>query len=537
MANRRQQTRNKGDLALTDDASVTAEADSTSERLLIFQLAGESFGLALSAVAEIIRLPNLVHMPLVPPSLLGLANLRGIVLPVVSLRALLRRPDVAANQLTRVIVMRGDAPVGFVVDRVDRLLELAADQIEKDHSGAGTINPALLDGVIKGGEGESPTRVLSPSRLLSGQFARLGIAPTLTTSTSTANSSTPSAAPLATSRPAGLPARALVSLLSFHLNQQEYALPLDRVREIIPLPDHIAELPRPEAAVLGVVTLRERLLPLVSLRALLGLPADDLSRQRGKVVVMSVGQGAIGLLVDATREILRLDPDCVDPAPALLTRGEGDAEIVSICRLDDGRRLVALLSPDRLLRSDLVRRIIDDEAAGAAGLQAETNAMADEQFIVFRLGQQDYGIPITAVGEIARPPEHLTRLPKAPAFIDGVMNRRGSVVPVVDLRRRFDLGATEPAVTQRILMLEIGGGIAGFLVDGVSEILTVTTDVICSAPELSPEQVRLISRVINFEASGRMILLVDPAQLLDQVEADMLAKFTHSDFGAPATAS
>lgn len=496
-----------------------------SEELLIFKIAGAAFGLTLAGVAEIIRLPNLVHMPLVPPSLLGLANLRGIVLPVVSLRTLLRLPDMEASESTRVIVMRGDAPVGLVVDSVDRLLALAADRIEKDDSGAGTIDPALLDGVVKGGEGESPIKVLHPSRLLSGQFVRLGIAAT----------SAARAAPLATSPSAGPPARALVSLLSFYLNAQEYALPLDRVREIIPLPDHIAELPRPETAVLGVVTLRDRLLPLVSLRALLGLPPDDLSKQRGKVVVMSIGEGAIGLAVDATREILRLDPDSVDPAPALLTRGEGVAEIVSICRLEDGRRLVALLSPDRLFRSDLVRRIIDDHAAGDAGQQAEANAMADEQFIIFRLGHQDYGIPIAAVGEIARPPEHPTRLPKAPAFIDGVMNLRGSVVPIVDLRRRFDLGDTEQAGARRILMLEIGGAIAGFLVDGVSEILKVTTDAICPAPELSPEQMRLISRVINLEASGRLILLVDPTQLLDQVEADLLAKFSHSKFDATAS--
>ena len=117
------------------------------------------------------------------------------------------------------------------------------------------------------------------------------------------------------------------------------------------------------------------------------------------------------------------------------------------------------------------------------------------------------------------------------------MNRRGSVVPIVDLRRRFDLDATEHAGTQRILMLEIGGGLAGFLVDSVSEILKVTPDAICAAPELSPEQMRLISRVINLESSGRLILLVDPAQLLDQVEADLLARFSHSDFDAPAIAS
>ena len=141
------------------------------------------------------------------------------------------------------------------------------------------------------------------------------------------------------------------------------------------------------------------------------------------------------------------------------------------------------------------------------------------------------------VGEIARPPEHLTRLPKAPAFIDGVVNRRGSVVPIVDLRRRFDPTGTEQAATRRILMLDIGGATAGFLVDRVAEILKVTTDAICPAPELSPQQMRLISRVINLEASGRLILLIEPAQLLDQVEADLLAKFADSEIDTAATAS
>jgi purine-binding chemotaxis protein CheW len=162
--------------------------------------------------------------------------------------------------------------------------------------------------------------------------------------------------------------------------------------------------------------------------------------------------------------------------------------------------------------------------------------MAHEQFIIFRLGNQDYGIPIVAVSEIARPPEHITRLPKAPAFIDGVMNLRGSVVPIVDLRRRFDLSTTEHAASQRILILAIGGVTAGFLVDSVSEVMKAQIDAIRPAPELSPDQMRLISRVINLEAQGRLILLVDPAQLLDQVEADVLAKFKRSELDPPVNA-
>ena len=161
--------------------------------------------------------------------------------------------------------------------------------------------------------------------------------------------------------------------------------------------------------------------------------------------------------------------------------------------------------------------------------------MADEQFIIFRLGDQDYGIPIAAISEIARPPDRFTRLPKAPAFVDGVINLRGRVVPIVDLRRRFDLSTTEHAGSQRILMVAIGAVFAGFLVDSVSEIMKVQIDAIQPAPELSPDQMRLISRVINLEASERMVLLVDPAQLLDQVEADVLAKFSPPELDVPVT--
>ena len=106
------------------------------------------------------------------------------------------------------------------------------------------------------------------------------------------------------------------------------------------------------------------------------------------------------------------------------------------------------------------------------------------------------------------------------------MNLRGSVVPIVDLRRRFEVAPKELGNARRILVLALGGGKTGFMVDGVSEVMRVPLDAIRPAPELSPEQMRLISRVANLDAEGRIILLVDPAQLLDQVEADVLASST-----------
>ena len=305
--------------AVQNDAGHTAN-------FVTFDLADGKFGFHLGDVGEIIRVPNLARMPLAPQSLVGLANMHGVVLPVVDLRRLLGLPGVPLGEATRVIVIARGAPVGYVVDRIDGLVALPAGRLEKDDAGAGTIDPALLDGIIKGAEGESTVKILNPTRILRDEFSKLGVSGQRASSTAAGS---PAGAAKSTAA-----VEHKVSLVSFELGGQEYALPLDRVQEIIQLPDRISEVARSETAVLGVVTLRDRLLPLVSLRALLGLPADSGREEPGKVVVLPMGGGAVGVVADRTREIIHVDPAAIDTAPSLLTRGEGDAEITSICRLD-----------------------------------------------------------------------------------------------------------------------------------------------------------------------------------------------------------
>jgi purine-binding chemotaxis protein CheW len=505
----------------SSDGAPTSAAH--RDEFIIFRIDGGSFGFRLDDVGEIIRLPILARMPLAPKSLLGLANLRGEVIPVVDVRCLLGSPAASPDKDTRVIVVRHGAPVAFVIDRIEGLLKASSERMERADAGAGTVDPDLLDGVVKGEDGGDTIKILNPRRLLGDEFSSLGAAEPR----SLVKSSIAAGAPAATAAQ-----QHQVSLVSFDLEQQEYALPINRVREIIPLPDQLSKVPRPETAVLGVVTLRDRLLPIISMRALLGLPSHGEDEESRKVIVLSMGAGSIGLVADRAREILRVAPAVIDPAPALLTRGEGEAEISSICRLEQGKRLVAVLSPDRLFRSELVRRVLaeqfdtDEERARQT---SESATMADEEFIIFQLGNQEYGLPIRSVDEIARRPDHITRLPKAPAFIDGVISLRGIVVPVVDLTRRFELSSQEPASARRVLVMSVGDGKIGFVVDRVSEVMKVPVGAIRPAPEVSGEQMRLVGRVINLEAQHRMILLVDPAQLLDRVEADFLAKFDRTN--------
>jgi purine-binding chemotaxis protein CheW len=102
----------------------------------------------------------------------------------------------------------------------------------------------------------------------------------------------------------------------------------------------------------------------------------------------------------------------------------------------------------------------------------EATTTDERQLVVFQLGAELYGVEISRVHEIIRP-QSITRVPRAPAFVEGVINLRGKVIPVVDLRRRFGLPAAEQTRSSRIVVVEIGDQVVGIVVDGVSEVLRV----------------------------------------------------------------
>ena len=151
MARRRQQAIQNLGAPRIDTESIAASDGrvATEEHLVAFRLADDLFAFRLGDISEIIRLPNLAHMPLGPRSLLGLANLRGVVLPVVATRRLLELPDNPLDDSARVIVIDRGAPVGFVVDRIDDLKTLPAERIENDDSEQGRSIRACSTGSSK----------------------------------------------------------------------------------------------------------------------------------------------------------------------------------------------------------------------------------------------------------------------------------------------------------------------------------------------------------------------------------------------------
>ncbi len=512
---------------LTAPASeATAKGAQTAgapQQFVTFWLNAEVFGIPLSEVQEIIRMPRVVRVPMAAPSLEGIANLRGAVLPVISLRRIFGMTDVPHDDATRVVVVNRGSLLGYVIDRMASVISTDPRDIEAIESIAGTIRTDLLHGVIKRGEGT--IMLLNLPRLADGEpVARETRAKGPVLAASSQQHSKAAAA---------VDGGPVLQLVSFEVAGQEYAFPIGDVQEIVQVPPRISSVPRSNHHVMGVMTLRNRLLPLVSLRRMFDLEQAALN-ENNRIVVVSIGGDdgppiSVGIIMDAVNEVLRVAASVVEPVPPLLAAQSGGSELEAICRLDGGR-LVTILSADKMFPAGVRGRLLEAARSADTGQETEMSetslgqdASDEEQFVVFRLGGEEFGVPIGTVQEIIRVPEHLTKVPKTPDFIGGVVNLRGVVLPVVDQRRRFGLPELPRSDRQRIIVLMVGGVRTGFVVDSVVEVLKVARNTIEPAPHLSDQQQLLIDRVANLEDQKRMLMLMRPERLLSIDEIGSVA--------------
>jgi purine-binding chemotaxis protein CheW len=139
------------------------------------------------------------------------------------------------------------------------------------------------------------------------------------------------------------------------------------------------------------------------------------------------------------------------------------------------------------------------------------------EMISFQVGVQEYCVDIMAVREI-RGWSPATTLPQSPAYMRGVINLRGAVLPIMDLASRIGMPTTEPSVRSVFIVVQAGDRTVGLLVDAVSDILSITDDMCQPTPDISCENVRHFVRgIISIE--GRMISEISLDRLLPEREA------------------
>jgi len=156
--------------------------------------------------------------------------------------------------------------------------------------------------------------------------------------------------------------------------------------------------------------------------------------------------------------------------------------------------------------------------------QAQTDAgeISGKEYLAFTLGQEEYGIDILRVQEI-RGYEPVTRIANAPDFIKGVVNLRGIIVPIVDMRVKLNLGTPTYDQFTVVIILSIAGRVVGMVVDSVSDVMTLTPEQVKPAPEMgtSFDSDYLIGLGTLDE---RMLILVDIDKLMSSPEMGLIEK-------------
>ena len=317
-------------------------------------------------------------------------------------------------------------------------------------------------------------------------------------------------------------------LVTFEVAGQEYALNLDVVREIVPAPEELTSIPGSDEAVRGVMAYREldycpcfRCGRCSDFRPGLNCAKKFWSRPLG---VCRSGWS----LTEPVRSF-RSIPTQIEPTPSVLNaRAGGETQIKAIYRAENGR-LISILAPEQLFREEVMQRLTQDGAPDEVESHGYVPRHCKSRncgFWFFALAMMNSRCRSTRSTKSRAFPSKSPDCRKHRNFSKVSSTLRGDVLPVVDQRRRFDMPAREGNADRRLVVVRTERHRAGLIVDSVSEVLRCGSQSLKPAPDLTGEALALVRSVINLESAGRIVLLLDPSELLSRAERGLLDTFT-----------
>lgn len=278
--------------------------------------------------------------------------------------------------------------------------------------------------------------------------------------------------------------------LTFYVDGELYSLAAERVEEVLP-GIRVSRLPGMPEHVAGVVRFRDRWIPLVDAGPQLGLAAGS----RTTAIVLKRGRVRFALGVDRIAGI----------------REDGDAD----------QDITSPIDPDTLFAAQLPAGEEHDPMADTDVRAAPVSA------VVFRIGRHELGIEITQVHEVLKWREP-SPVPRAPDFVEGVIDLRGEVLPVVDMRGRLGVPVPPPGPETRIVVVALGEERVGLVVDQVTEVSRIPDGAVSKPPQyfrgLAAELVQGLARY-----GDRLVILLHIDKILNSDEHLQLLETDFSD--------
>jgi purine-binding chemotaxis protein CheW len=161
-------------------------------------------------------------------------------------------------------------------------------------------------------------------------------------------------------------------------------------------------------------------------------------------------------------------------------------------------------------------------ATNALVKSGDVNAPGGDQLIQlvsFMLSNEEYGVEVLKVREIIRMPG-ITKMPNTPPYVEGIINLRGKVIPIISMRKRFGLAEVDHDLHTRIMVMDVGGGLTGFIVDAVSEVIRIHSSEIQPPPTMVSGNIdqEFITGVFNH--TDRLLIIMDVDQMFSPQERE-----------------
>ncbi|XOB65669.1 chemotaxis protein CheW [Deferribacteres bacterium DY0037] len=482
-----------------------------------FGVGAETYGIGIEDVRQIIRVPKITRVPKMPDYVLGMTNLRGEVLPLVdlSMRLGYKHPCVHGEDTRVIVVDKQGILTGLIVESVNEVKSTEMHDIDKfpDILNAG-VDKKYISGILKVGKGEdvSIIQLINTDEIIdidsAGKYLEQN------------------SALIKKEKKEDVVAGAIDEkrFISFNIKEQEYAIEIHKINEIIWMPE-VTSVPGLPSYVLGIFSLRGEVIPLLSLHSRFGmtLNRDD---ETTRVVIVDIGNVMVAFAADKVNAVVSVDESLIELPPKVYEDQEG-SEVSAVLKLEDGKRLVMALEPENLVDDAELEALksVAEQSKGGTHMNYDVTNTADEekQIVTFQIENEHYGIYIQKVQEINRY-TNVTKIPKTPKFVEGIINLRGEVIPLIDLRSRFELETKPRDEFTRVIIINLQNMKVGFVVDWVDEVLRIRQEDIDPVPPVLGVAVNseFIEGVINFDKNEKMILLLDVEELFSRAEIKKL---------------
>jgi purine-binding chemotaxis protein CheW len=445
------------------------------KQALIFKLDGCEYAIDSQTLIKIDRKPELTPVSYAPESILGLCSTEGQIIPVFDTLHLLinQTMDIDKSEVRSLILTHDDKLISLMVEEVIGNIDVDELSIEYiDNSRDGVV------GFMK--YNESVVQILSLDFLINS----ISIV-SLERKEKKQNSSKKSEVKKSKHLHAN-------QYLVFNMQDEKFAILIDKVREIIISSRQMISIANSPDEVLGLITLREDVIPVIDLR--IHFSKEALESEKNRILIVHTNGSLVGLLVDSIEDIV----DIYDTQMEELSAKFRDEKVSAIAKQDSN--LTTVLSNNHLLTlAQQVQSYMQNDNNSESTLAKRDYENYDE-VVIFKLQEEEFAIDIDDILEIVRY-EGFTDIPISKEYILGMINLRGEIIPVVSLMTK--LGLKESRFDEgNILISRVNGSKVGFFVESVSDIVNIPLNII----KENSDNKNIFSHTILLDNGERMIL-------------------------------